>query len=127
LNLSQTAAILKIAGPAHQPFNRHHLQRTKDGVFLKITRREGQVTLIRLVAQQTWLGIRLSFGAYATQTVKYRLHCAKNVLYLLTKWLRGKGGLSKQQKLELWQQCVYTNLLHGLPAVGLTTNQLTPN
>ena len=124
LNLSKTVAIMKLAGSDLSRFNRHHLRRTKEGVFLKIPRSGKAPTLIRLVTQQTWLGIRLSLGAYTTQTIKYRLQSARKVSFLLTKWIRGKGGLTKVQKLKIWQQCVFSSLLHGLSAVKLTINHL---
>ena len=118
LNVSKTVALMKAAGPDLRKLNRKFVHRNQNGTFLVIPRQGKSPTHIRLVQQHMYLGICLKFGAYQLQTMKHRLHCAKNVSYLLNKWLRGKGGLSRQQKVRLWLQCVFSSLCHGLSHVG---------
>ena len=124
LNVSKTVALMKAAGPALCKLNRRFVHRTKQGTFLIIPRHGKSDTHIRLVNQHMYLGICLKFGAYTLHTVKHRLQCARKVSHLLNKWLRDKGGLSKQQQIKLWLQCVFSCLCHGLSHVGADFSHL---
>ena len=120
INVSKTVAILRAAGPALSQLNRRFLHRTKQGMFLKIPRRNGDITLIRLQSQQVYLGVVIKFGSYETLTIRYRLQCARNIAFMLNRWLRGRHGLTHRQKVKLWHQCVFSCLAHGLGHTGLT-------
>ena len=120
INVSKTVAILRAAGPALPQLNRRFLHRTKQGMFLKIPRRNGDITLIRLQNQQVYLGVVIKFGSYETLTIRYRLQCARNIAFMLNRWLRGRHGLTHRQKVKLWYQCVFSCLAHGLGHTGFT-------
>ena len=124
INLEKTVALLRLTGTDAPKINRRYVLRSADGTFLRIPRKDGSFTHIRLVQSQTYLGITISYGAYQQQTLRYRQTCARNVASLLSKWLRGRGGLTSHQKAKLWLQCVFTSLIHGLSHVGLTPLQL---
>ena len=124
INVSKTVAILRATGPALSQLNRRFLHRTKQGIFLKIPRRNGEVTLIRLQSQQVYLGVILKFGSYETLSIRYRLQCARNIAFMLNRWLRGRHGLTTRQKVKLWYQCVFSCLAHGLGHTGLTPHNL---
>ena len=124
INVSKTVSLIKVAGPDVAKLNKRFLHRTREGVYLLIPRKDGSFTHVRLVQQHMYLGICLKFGAYQAQTLQHRLQAARNVSFLLNRWLRGKGGLTKQQRVRLWLQCVFTSLLHGLSHVGLSANQI---
>ena len=102
INVSKTVSIIKAAGPDVAKLNKRFLHKTKEGVYLLIPRKNGTFTHVRLVQQQMYLGICLKFGAYQAQTIQHRLKAARNVAFLLNKWLRGKGGLTREQKVKLW-------------------------
>ena len=124
INTAKTVSLLKVTGPDATKLTRRFLHKTKGGVYLLIPRKDGSFTHIRLVQQHMYLGICLKFGAYQSHTVHHRLQAARNVAFLLNRWLRGKGGLTKRQKVRIWLQCIFTSLLHGLSHVGLSVHQL---
>ena len=78
-------ALLRAAGPALSQLNRRFLHWTKQGMFLKIPRRNGEVTLIRLQSQQVYLGVIIKFGSYETLSIRYRLQCARNIAFMLNR------------------------------------------
>lgn len=94
INISKTVGLVKAAGPQLAQLNRRFLQKTKQGMFLKISRCNGEITLIQLQTQQVYLGVVINFGRYDTLTVRYRLQCARNFAHMLTRWLCGRHGLN---------------------------------
>ena len=124
-NISKTVGLVKAAEPLLAQLNRRFLQKSKQGMFLKIPRCNGEFTLIRLQTQQVYLGVVLKFGSYDTLTVRYRLQCARNIAHMLNRWLRGRHGLNSKQRIKLWYQCVFSCLLHGIGHTGFSKRHLT--
>ena len=125
INFDKTVILLRATGSDLMKMNRRYVHRSDSGTFLKIPGTNGDFFYIRLVHQHTYLGVKIGYGAYQQYTVLRRLASAKNASFLLPKWLRGRGGLTKQQRARLWNQCILTSLLHALGHVGFSTHQLT--
>ena len=125
INFDKTVILLRATGRDLMKMNRRYVHRSDSGTFLKIPGINGDFFYIRLVHQHTYLGVKIGYGAYQQYTVLHRLASAKNASFLLSKWLRGRGGLTKQQRARLWNQCILTSLLHALGHVGFSTHQLT--
>ena len=125
INFDKTVILLRATGSDLMKMQRRYIHRTDSGTFLKIPTFTGDFTYIRLVHQHTYLGVKIGYGAYQNHTVLHRLTSAKNASFLLSKWLRGRGGLTKHQRACLWNQCILTSLLHALGHVGLSQHQLS--
>ena len=81
--------------------------------------------MIRITAQQTYLGAVLSYSKFEMQTAELRFNQANRVSHLLNKWLMGRTGLTMKHKFNVWCMCVFTCLTHGLLYTGVTIESLT--
>ncbi|CAE7903235.1 unnamed protein product [Symbiodinium microadriaticum] len=66
----------------------------------------------------TYLGIKLSYGSFERLTLQLRLKQGWSNFSRLFTLLRSKY-IKPQQRLQLWQACVFTAIRYGLPSVGL--------
>ena len=124
INDTKTVVLFKAAGSSLPKLTRRYIHRCDSGTYLRVPRKGGKDTFLKLVQKHVYLGIQLSYNAYQKHTVDHRLHCARNAAALLAKWLRGRGGLTKFQRTKLWQQTILTSLHHALSHVGFTAAHL---
>ena len=66
----------------------------------------------------TYLGIKLSYGPFERLTLQLRLKQGWSNFSRLFTLLRSKH-VKPQQRLQLWQACVFTAIRYGLTSVGL--------
>ena len=125
INFDKTVIILRATGSDLMKMQRRYIHRSDAGAFLKMPKVDGSFIYLRLGHQHVYLGVKIGYGAYQQQSIAHRLTCAKNAAFLLSKWLRGRGGLFKFQRAKLWQQCILTSLLHALGHVGFSPSLLT--
>ena len=124
VNLNKTVALCRMTGKKSQNIQKHFFQKTGHGMFLRIPRSNGQITLVKLVHQHAYLGIKLSYHSFEAYTMMHRLQAGKRTQQLLHKWLHLKSGLKPFQRVKLWQQCVLSSSLHGLIHTGFQVHHL---
>jgi len=124
VNLNKTVALCRMTGKRLQSIQKRFFQKTGQGMFLKIPRIDGTVTLIKLVHQHAYLGVKLSYFNFEAYTMAHRLQAGKRTQQLLHKWLHLKSGLKPHQRVKLWQQCVLSSCLHGLIHTGFQVQHL---
>ena len=124
VNLNKTVALCRMTGKRLQSIQKRYFQKTGLGMFLKIPRMDGTVTLIKLVHQHAYLGVKLSYFNFEAYTMAHRLQAGKRTQQLLHKWLHLKSGLKPHQRVKLWQQCVLSSCLHGLIHTGFQVQHL---
>ena len=76
---------------------------------------------IPIASKATYLGAVMSYAKFEDQTVKHRVQLSRIAFTRLRKWLTGKRGLRKQQRLSLFTTCVYPIMTYGIFPIGLTT------
>lgn len=123
VNIGKTIVILRMAGSQLTRANRHFLLRAKEGTFLRVPRMHGQ-THIRIVAQHTYLGIRLSYRNHTHCTLQTRLAAGRKASLIIHRWLFCKHAFSTKGRLKLWHQCIFSCVTYGLLHVGLTESDL---
>ncbi|CAE7948731.1 unnamed protein product [Symbiodinium sp. KB8] len=80
--------------------------------------------LLPMVAQHTYLGAKLSYSSPEALTLKERMKLSWTAFGRLLPALRS-AGLTLGQRVQLWQTCVFTSLLHSLDSVGLVPGLMT--
>ena len=124
LNTDKTVALCRFVGTQSIKLTKRHIVRTSTGTFLKIPRRNGQFTQIKMVAEYTYLGVKISYGNFERLTLQHRLKAGDRTQISLHKWLHLRCGLSFKQRLRIWRQCVFASMTHGLLHTGLHLQDL---
>ena len=62
----------------------------------------------------------MSYHAFENQTLQYRLDKGTAAYSRLGSALKGRHHLSAQQRVSLWQSCVWSTIRYGLTTCGLT-------
>ena len=70
--------------------------------------------------QHSYLGVILSYNNFELQTAVHRLRQANKLSFQLQKWLTGFEGLRLSQRVQVWMQCIFPSLIHGVLQTGLT-------
>ena len=121
---NKTVAILHMQGKLLTPTLRRWVKRTSQGTFLVVPRANEKTFWIRLVKQHCYLGVILSYQNFEHQTIQHRIRCATKLSFVMQKWLTGREGLTLKHRLQVWLQCVYTSVIHGVFQIGLTEQLL---
>lgn len=95
------------------------LVRTKEGLHVQVPRATG-VTLIPVAhSSHTYLGRKLSYYNFETQTTSHRLQIGRVAFQRLRLWLVKRHSVPLKTKAQVWRACVLSSYLHGLSAAGL--------
>ena len=124
VNFEKTYALLRLVGTAVPKIQKQYILRNSKGTFLKIPRRDGQTTHIRLVKHFQYLGATVCYHNYERATTLARIKASEKTGQQLHRWLHTTRGLNGYQKYLLWQQCVFTTLRYSLNVVGYTTQSV---
>ena len=120
INLEKTFALMRLVGSDMNKIQKHHTQRTSNGVFLKIPRKSGTITLIKLVTHFSYLGATVNYYNFERATAMTRIKASDKTGQQLHRWLYSKKSLTNMQKYRLWNQCVFATMRYSLIAVGMT-------
>ena len=72
----------------------------------------------------TYLGVVFSFDNFELQTMRYRLHQARQAVGRLSRLLFKKRGLSTKHKIRVYLTCVRSTATYGIHVVGITPKSL---
>ena len=120
INLEKTFALLRLVGIEATKMQKQHTLRTTNGVFLKIPRKSGTTTLIKLVTQFSYLGATVNYYNFERATALTRIKASDKTGQQLHRWLYSTKSLNCMQKYRLWKQCVFATMRYSLIAVGMT-------
>lgn len=124
INTDKTVALCRFSGTHSALITKKYILRTKTGTFLCIPRADSGPSKIKLVKDCTYLGVKISYGAFERLTIQHRLNAGSRTQASLHKWLHLKTGLHPKQRLKIWRQCVFSSMTHGLFATGFTQQDL---
>ena len=125
LNMSKSEVMCRFLAPNSGKATKRFLRRTQEGVFLVIPRNNNKQTLLKVVADISYLGVKLSYKNTELLTQRLRVQSGQRAQGHLTKWLHCKTLLSQKLKIQLWFQCVFPCLTYGILHVGVTLSSLT--
>lgn len=124
LNLNKTTVTLRMKGVLHNKMMHRYVVRNQQGAFLKIPRRDGSVTLVKLVKSFRYLGVCISYYNFEKDTMLMRIKHSEQVSQQLHRWLFSSQSMSIRQKMKLWLQCTFTCLRYGIIATGFNEQTL---
>lgn len=124
INTDKAVVLCRFLGRHAAQVTKKYILRTKGKTFLRIPRQNGQWTLLQLVKEYTYLGVKLSYGNFERLTMQHRLAAGTRTQASLHRWLHVQPGLSFRQRLQLWRQCVFSSMTHGLLHTGFNVTDL---
>ena len=80
-----------------------------------------EVLDLPIVKKHTYLGISAGYGQFEKDTFTHRCSLAWGAFRRLKPILCNRS-ISRKQRLQLWQACVFATLQHGLTCTGLTSS-----
>ena len=125
VNLEKTTALLRLVGPLSNKAHSIFVRRGKQGgAWLKIPRKNGTFTYIRLAQHIQYLGATVSYYNFERQTMLSRLKAGEKTSHQLTRWLHTTKGFNSRQKVKVWRQCIYACFRYSLIPIGFTLQSL---
>ena len=100
INISKTAAQLKVAGTSFRKHVAQAVTRTTEGACLQIPRQKGNIS-VHLEQRSKYLGVQVSYGAFEEQTIAIRLSAGITAFRRLRTWLIRKQ-IRLKHRLRLW-------------------------
>ena len=122
INLSKTAAQMKVAGTSFRKHVAQVVTRTTDGACIQIPRQKGSAS-VHLEQRTKYLGVLVSYGAFEEQTIATRLSAGITAFRRLRPWLIRKQ-IQLKHRLRLWHTCIFPVLTYGIFPIGLTYSGL---
>lgn len=121
INPNKCTALLTMSGSISRR-TRTQLTAWREGKeWLQFSGNDQDAVWIPIASKATYLGAVMSYAKFEDQTVKHRVQLSRIAFTRLRKWLTGKRGLRKQQRLSLFTTCVYPIMTYGIFPIGLTT------
>ena len=120
VNLQKTVCLLRVFGSQATKLRKKYCCHTKTGKFIRIPRvcvEDGDIKL-PLVDKHVYLGVVISYGSFAVQTLRHRIACAQKSFMTLRPWWT-KNKLALHVRVQLWRSCVWSSLVYGLCISGL--------
>ena len=124
INTTKTVVLCRYIGRQAAQLTKRYILRTQGKTFLKIPRSDGTWTHLQLVKEYSYLGIKLSYGTFETLTMTHRLAAADRTHATLHRWLHVQPGLTSRHRVQLWRQCVFSCMTHGLFHTGFAVSDL---
>ena len=124
INLSKSVILLRLSGRETKLIQKRHIHNMAGGKGLLIPRAHGPPTMLPVVIQHVYLGIKISYHNFEDQTLQYRLHIGHIAFLRLRPWLLKRHAYPLTLRIQLWQMCVRSASIHGLQATGITAQGL---
>ena len=118
INLSKTAALIRMAHPQGQVELRKHVVSNHKGTFLSLF--GPQTELVPLVKQHKYLGCIISLFDFEVLTIRHRIEVGRNQFSRLRKILTSRKHLSLHRRARIWNACIWPSLSYGLTCCGFT-------
>lgn len=75
---------------------------------------------IQIDHQAKYLGTIITYANFELATIKHRINIARAAYARLKRWLTGKHGLNRAQRIQLFETCIYPVMTYGILSLGLT-------
>ena len=125
VNLEKTTAMLRLVGPMSPCAQRLFVKRgRRGGAWLRIPRRNGSFTFIKLVKHIQYLGATVSYYNFERQTMLSRIKAGDKTSLQLTRWLHSQKGFNITQKVKVWRQCTFACIRYSLIPIGFHASSI---
>ena len=118
LNLDKTVSILIIRGRLASGLRKRYLTSHKGTPHLRLD----DCLLVPLVNTHVYLGMRVSYGLVAKQTLLHRKKAARATFMALRAWW-APSHLPLDKRIQLWKTCVWPSLCYSLVETGIGAPQ----
>ena len=119
INPSKCTALLTMGGTSHRQV-RSKLTAWRDGKEWLRFGTADHPLWIPIEHQARYLGTVITYANHELATVKHRINLARVAFGRLKRWLTGKRGLNRAQRIQLFTTCVYPVLTYGIFSLGIT-------
>ena len=119
INPAKCTALLTMGGTAHRRA-RQRITTWKDGKEWLCLGTTDAPLWIPIARNAKYLGTIISYQKSEDATVHHRIQLARVAFGRLQRWLTGKRGLTRAQRLHLFSTCVYPVMTYGIFSIGLT-------
>ena len=123
VNISKTAALIRMARNEGRRLLKQHLCKTAQGTYLCFL----AVKPIRIPVKTShvYLGCVISLRDFESMTVRHRMEAAKTQFSRLRSVLTSSRCLSLKRRARIWQACVWSTLMYGWTCCGCSGFLLT--
>ncbi|CAE7787399.1 unnamed protein product [Symbiodinium sp. CCMP2592] len=120
LNNDKAQAIFTVRGLHKQKARAAFTRKDKDRQVLVVAGDNGE-RFIPLVRSTVYLGARISYDQFESQTVSHRLQKANVRFWQLQKFFTSKRGLSIPQRVRMWLVTIRPTLLYAIDCCPMST------
>ena len=124
INSTKTAVLIDLKGNRASKLLSKSVIHKQGKAFLRVPLKDGvapEVLDLPIVKKHTYLGISIGYGQFEKDTLTHRCSLAWGAFRRLKPILCNRS-ISRKQRLQLWQACVFSTLQHGLTCTGLTSS-----
>lgn len=120
INPAKCIALLRMGGTAHRKARLTMTAWREGKEWIGFHSDTHDTIWIPLARQAKYLGTVISYTTWEDQTVQHRVQLSRIAFSRLRRWLTGKRGLNRRQRLQLFTTCVYPVMTYGVFSLGLT-------
>ena len=123
VNPDKSKLLFKASGRQLTKWLRQHTIKTNGEKYIHMGTPFSQVK-VGLASTLTYLGVILSSENFELQTLRQRLHQARQAVGRLSRLLFKKKGLSVKHRLRVYLTCIRSTATYGLHVMGITPKGL---
>ena len=116
VNLTKTAALVRMARPEGRHFLRQHMCQTSKQKYLCFL--GAQPLRVPVKKEHVYLGCVISLYDFEGATIRHRITAARNQFSRLRSVLTSSRCLSPARRGRIWKACIWSTLLYGWLCCG---------
>ena len=116
VNLTKTAALVRMARPEGRHFLKQHMCQTSKHKYLCFL--GAQPLRVPVKKEHVYLGCVISLYDFEGATVRHRITAARNQFSRLRSVLTSSRCLSPARRGRIWRACIWSTLLYGWLCCG---------
>ena len=123
VNPDKSKLLFKASGRQLAKWLKQRTVKKHGGKYVQIGTPFSQIQ-VGLSQTLTYLGVVLSFENFELQTMRHRLHQARQAVGRLSRILFKKRGLSAKHKIRVYLTCIRSTATYGVHVIGVTPKSL---
>ena len=123
VNPDKSKLLFKASGRQLAKWLKQRTVKKHGGKYVQIGTPFSQIQ-VGLSQTLTYLGVVLSFDNFELQTMRHRLHQARQAVGRLSRILFKKRGLSAKHKIRVYLTCIRSTATYGVHVIGVTPKSL---
>ena len=119
INYDKSVAMMSFAGTRSQQFQQLYTRRLKTGPVLRCPMPDGTKRDLSMVSKTSYLGVIIGYHRFERDTVDRRVQAARTAFSRLRRVLCDRRCHALQDKLRLYDVCVWSTLTYGILELGI--------